>query len=1174
MTLLDSGASSNFISEAFINQHQIPVYTRKRPIPLSSLNGQPFLTPGVQYFTDIMHLSFQDHSESLCFNVIPIKGYDVVLGIPWLRKHDPVIEWSSNTINFLSRYCRSVCSTSKPPGRLYSVPRRELSALQLLATIGPQEQAIVPISAHYSEIPIPTHYSEYAPLFHKEAADILPENQPWDHTIPLKEGFQPPFGPIYSLSAIELKALRAYLDENLKKGFIQPSSSPAGAPILFVKKKDGSLRLCVDYRGLNAITIKNRYALPLISELIDRLQGSLFFTKLDLRGAYNLVRIGLGEEWKTAFRTRYGHFEYKVMPFGLTNAPASFQALVNSVLKAFLDRFVVVYLDNILIYSKTEEEHIQHVKLVLTALSAASLFVKLEKCSFHVKQVEFLGYIIGVQGIWMDPHKIESITSWPVPKNLTELQSFLGFTNFYRRFIAQYSTLCLPLTALLKKDKAFQWIPEAQTAFEGLKMAFTVEDHGILAYFNPEIQSRVETDASDFAIGACLAQFDSLAKAFRPVAFYSRKMTPAERNYDIYDKEMLAIVESVREWRVYLEGARFTIDIVTDHKNLQYFLTTKALNRRQARWAEMLGSYDFTISYRPGNQNTKADLLSRRVDYIPEGTKANNGPLNAPLLRPDQLKLYATGDKVVEEASMPSLDPKTNVETLSEDSNPESQSPTTGFFPKDPAITMKALTSGYNKDPVTQKLVKALDKGPLDNYRLLGDKLLFRNRVYIPNILSLKLSALAEHHDHITAGHFGVRKTLERLSRIYYFPKMASFTEDYVNSCDLCQRNKHSTHKPYGLLKHLSVPMRPWSSISMDFIVKLPLSKLSGSVDTTEYDSIWIVVDRLTKMAHFVPCQETMNAIQLAKLYLIHLFPVHGLPDDVVSDRGTLFTSNFMKALCNLLAVKQKMSTAFHPQTDGQTERTNQTLEQFLRIYCDYQQSNWSDLLAFAAFAYNSAHQETIKMSPYYANYGFHPRFSTENVQTISPVAQDHVEYMKLLHKSLQDEILHAQTAQKAFADTKRLLAPPFKEGDRVWLLRKHIKTTRPSSKLDYKRLGPFEILRMIGTVAVELKLPQTMKIHPTFHISLIEAHKTSNIRPQQPDPPSIEIEGEQEWEVEEILSTKMMKGNQRKKQRHYLVQWVGYPPSEDTWEPESNLQHSKEALKAFQTKHPNWKSM
>ena len=257
MTLLDSGASSNFISEAFINQHQIPVYTRKRPIPLSSLNGQPFLTPGVQYFTDIMHLSFQDHSESLCFNVIPIKGYDVVLGIPWLRKHDPVIEWSSNTINFLSRYCRSVCSTSKPPGRLYSVPRRELSALQLLATIGPQEQAIVPISAHYSEIPIPTHYSEYAPLFHKEAADILPENQPWDHTIPLKEGFQPPFGPIYSLSAIELKALRAYLDENLKKGFIQPSSSPAGAPILFVKKKDGSLRLCVDYRGLNAITIKN-----------------------------------------------------------------------------------------------------------------------------------------------------------------------------------------------------------------------------------------------------------------------------------------------------------------------------------------------------------------------------------------------------------------------------------------------------------------------------------------------------------------------------------------------------------------------------------------------------------------------------------------------------------------------------------------------------------------------------------------------------------------------------------------------------------------------------------------------------------------------------------------------------------------------------------------------------
>lgn len=644
------------------------------------------------------------------------------------------------------------------------------------------------------------------------------------------------------------------------------------------------------------------------------------------------------------------------MPFGLTNAPASFQDLVNSVLKAFLDHFVVVYLDDILIYSKTEEEYIQHVKSVLAALTAASLFVKLEKCNFHAKQVEFLGYIIGVQGVWMDPRKIESITSWPAPKNLTELQSFLGFTNFYRRFIAQYSTHCLPLTALLKKDNSFKWVPEAQMAFESLKMAFTVENHGILAYFNPEVQSRVETDASDFAIGACLAQFDPMAKAFRPVAFYSRKMTPAERNYDIYDKEMLAIVDAVREWRVYLEGAKFTIDIVTDYKNLQYFLTTKALNRRQARWAEMLGSYDFTISYRPGNQNTKADLLSRRVDYVPKGTKANNGPLNAPLLRPDQLKIYATEDKVVEEASMPSLDPNTNVETLLEDSNPEIQSPTTDFSPKDPAITIKALTSGYNQDPVTRKLMKVLQKGPLDNYRLSEHKLLFRNKVYIPNIQSLKLSALTEHHDHITAGHFGVRKTLERLSRDYYFPKMASFVEDYVNSCDLCQRNKHSTHKLYGLLNQLSVPIRPWSSISMDFIVKLPPSKLSGSIDTTKYDSIWVVVDRLTKMAHFIPCQETMNATQLAKLYLIHLFPIHGLPDNVISDRGTLFTSNFMRALCSLLGVKQKLSTAFHPQTDGQTERTNQTLEQFLRIYCNYQQSNWSDLLAFAAFAYNSAH--------------------------------------------------------------------------------------------------------------------------------------------------------------------------------------------------------------------------
>src|SRR5215207_2511867 len=333
------------------------------------------------------------------------------------------------------------------------------------------------------------------------------------------------FWPLYGLNPKELAALCDYLNENLARGFIQASSSPCGAPILFVKKKDGSLRLCVDYRGLNNITVKNRYTLPLIQELMDRFHGSNYYTSMDLRGAYNLVRIKEGEEWKTAFRTRFGHFEYRVMPFGLTNAPASFQALVNDALRPFLDQFVVAYLDDILIFSKTFEEHVQHVRQVLQALRTHKLFVKLEKCRFHVSVVNFLGYRVGREGIKMDPAKVDSIMDWPVPRTLTHLQSFLGFVNFYRRFVPNFSKQCLPLTSLLGKTKKIDWGSEAQQAFEAIKVLFSNWKHGLLAFFDPGRQAIVETDASDRAMGAVLSQPGEDGK-LRPVAFHSRKFTP------------------------------------------------------------------------------------------------------------------------------------------------------------------------------------------------------------------------------------------------------------------------------------------------------------------------------------------------------------------------------------------------------------------------------------------------------------------------------------------------------------------------------------------------------------------------------------------------------------------------------------------------------------------------
>ncbi len=320
----------------------------------------------------------------------------------------------------------------------------------------------------------------------------------------------PPFGPIYSLSRVELETLKTWLEDNLSKGFIRSSSSPAGTPILFVKKSDGSLRLCVDYRGLNEGTIRNRYPLPLLRETLLRLQKAKFYTKLDVRGAYNLIRVAEGEEWKTAFRTRYGLFETLVMPFGLTNAPATFQHFINDVLRPFLDIFATAYLDDILIYSESLREHKRHVRQVLQALSDAGLHLAPEKCEFHRQSVKYLGFIITTEGVAPDPAKVATVQEWGTDKspirNRTDVQRFLGFANFYRRFIRDYSRIVSPLTRLTGKDVPFEWSPECSAALDTLKTAFTTAP--VLRHFDHEREILVETDASDFVSAGVLSQRD------------------------------------------------------------------------------------------------------------------------------------------------------------------------------------------------------------------------------------------------------------------------------------------------------------------------------------------------------------------------------------------------------------------------------------------------------------------------------------------------------------------------------------------------------------------------------------------------------------------------------------------------------------------------------------------
>jgi Reverse transcriptase (RNA-dependent DNA polymerase)/RNase H-like domain found in reverse transcriptase len=426
---------------------------------------------------------------------------------------------------------------------------------------------------------LPADYHEYVDVFSRDLAETLPPHRPGiDHSIPLQTGTSPPFGPMYPMSRDELEVLHRYLKDNLKNSFISPSSSPAASPVLFVKKPGGGLRFCVDYRGLNTVTIKNRYPIPLLQETLHRLSRAKFFTKLDVIAAFNRIRIAPGEEWKTAFRTRYGLFQYNVMPFGLSNAPSSFQNYINDTLKEYLDEFCTAYLDDILIYSDTYREHQDHVRRVLQRLRMSGLQIDIEKCEFNVTRVKYLGLIVSTEGIQMDAEKVQAILDWETPTKQRDVQSFIGFANFYRRFIRDFSIIAGPIIKRMGQDfkKSIQWDTDCEQAFRKLKAAFVSVP--ILKHFDPFLEIILETDVSDFVSVGVLSQYHD--DVLHPVAFFSKRHSPVECNYEIYDKELLVIIRAFKQWRPELEGAPLLIQVITNHRNLQYYISTKKLLRR------------------------------------------------------------------------------------------------------------------------------------------------------------------------------------------------------------------------------------------------------------------------------------------------------------------------------------------------------------------------------------------------------------------------------------------------------------------------------------------------------------------------------------------------------------------------------------------------------------------
>ena len=757
------------------------------------------------------------------------------LGMPWVRKRNMAIDQRGERL----RIGQGPGSTTVRSERTFQESTAKVSAARLVsaaawdavrkrgkrgaqvfaASIADINKALRVKSYTNPADKLPPYLHEFLDVFSRDASDKLPPLRGCgiDHEVELVKGTdgkepEVPWGPLYSMSRDELLVLRKTLTEHLDKGFIRVSNSPAAAPVLFVKKPGGGLRFCVDYRALNKITRKDRYPLPLIQETLRNLSEARIFTKLDVIAAFNRIRIAEGDEWKTAFRTRFGLYEWLVTPFGMSNAPSTFQRYINWALRDILDDFCSAYIDDVIIYSKNKREHRRHVEEVLNRLREAGLQCDIDKCEFGVESTKYLGFIVEARkGIRMDPAKVKAIQDWEAPATVKGVRSFLGFANFYRRFIEHYSDIVRPLTELTHKGRTFKWTEETEAAFQKLKRIFLAEP--ALARFDYDKPTRIETDSSGWCIGGALLQpnDDGL---FVPCAFFSKKLNGAECNYEIYDKEMLAIVRSMEEWDAELRSLK-EFEVYSDHKNLEYFMTVRKLTERQMRWSLILSRYNFRIRYVLGPENERADALSRRDQDLPKDSEDDRllgrnmqlikpewiaeGRMRAsalrPLVAPVRPPREGRGGNRVERdpyrprsirvpESLPTAVDKGLEwsETLIDDEPPTNprgmvgeEHPLLGQW--DEAVEVDeayqqaigAVRENERRFPSELRLKVSIGECGISP----SGKLMFRDRVWVPSAYNLRTRILQEIHDSTTHVHPGRETMYAIVARQFFWPGLS-----------------------------------------------------------------------------------------------------------------------------------------------------------------------------------------------------------------------------------------------------------------------------------------------------------------------------------------------------------------------------------------------------------------
>jgi hypothetical protein len=858
-------------------------------------------------------------------------------------------------------------------------------------------------------------------IFASSTLDLKPANIDIEHAI--NTGNHPPIHvPPRRIPFRQREVVDKMIQEMKDGGQIEDSHSQWASPICLVRKKNNEYRFCVDYRALNAITVRDEFPLPRIDDILDSLSGAKFFSTLDLISGYWQIKLKEGDKEKTAFRVPGGgHYQWKVLPFGLTNSPPVFMRAMTAVLAGLTWDQIMVYLDDVLCVGRTFEEHMERLQAVFERLHKANLRLKLSKCHFLQPEIPFLGHIVSAEGLKPDDSKVKAVKEMSEPKDRKAVRRFIGMCTFYRRFINKFSQICRPLYELTKESVKFEWTKEAQQAFDTLKLKLTTAP--ILAYPNFKKPFIIYTDASREGLGAILSQVDD-NNLEHPVAYASRSLLPSETKYPVTELEGLALYWAVKLFRPYIYGQKFTV--ITDHLPLVYIFKNKTHDGRFAKWIANLSGMHFEIKYRPGAKHANVDALSRSSIDSAVLAEVEREVSELDLSKWEEHAKFA--DLALQQRNDSTL--RARIEFLE-----------TGLVPQDEQLAKQFLLEKPNylmKDGILVHLMKwSKNAEPIF-------------QIVIPH--NLRGEILEQCHNDAFASHFGVGKTFDKLAQRYYWDGYFHDAERYVKQCTWCARYKNPTRNNVAPMQKMDITVGPWERVGVDLLGPLPItqSKNQYIIVFTDYFTRWVE-------AVAIPNKEAQT---VAVAFIREILCRYGACNELLSDRGKEFLNQMMAEVCKLCEIKKKNTTAYHPMTNGLTERFNKVLGTMLGIYVNKYKKDWDVLLPFILFGYRSSVQSTVKFSPHKILFGREPRIPGElsiqpsERQKPNDYAEQVAAGLKAMNEIIRNNLKEAQERQKKHYD-KNKQHHEFPMDSLVWL---QSVPKGQGTKLQAKWDGPYII--------------------------------------------------------------------------------------------------------------------